>query len=71
MKNIILPDKFVPGEIYTNDQIFKWFGVANSGGIRPSIGEKGKLEYIVLMTTKRMQIINLLILMRIKLKMEF
>ncbi len=52
MKNIILPDSFIPGEIYTNDQIFKWFGVANSGGIRPSIGEKGKLEFIVLMTTK-------------------
>ena len=52
MKNIILPDSFIPGEIYTNDQIYKWFGVANSGGIRPSIGEKGKLDFIVLMTTK-------------------
>jgi len=52
MKNITLPDSFIPGDIYTNDQIYKWFGVANSGGIRPSIGEKGNLEFIVLMTTK-------------------
>jgi hypothetical protein len=52
MKTIILPDCFIPGEIYTNDQIYKWFGVSNSGGIRPSIGDKGQLEFIVLMTTR-------------------
>lgn len=52
MDSVTLPESFVPGQVYTNDQIFKWFGVSNSGGIRPSIGEKGKLEFIVLMTTK-------------------
>ncbi len=52
MKNSIPPDYFQAGEIYNNDQIFKWFGVANSGGIRPSIDEKGNLRHIVVMTTK-------------------
>lgn len=52
MKNIILPDSFIPGEVYTNDQIYKFFGVSNAGGIRPSIGEKGKLDFVILMTTK-------------------
>lgn len=52
MKNSIPPDYFKADEIYNNDQIFKWFGVANSGGIRPSIDEKGNLRHIVVMTTK-------------------
>jgi HJR/Mrr/RecB family endonuclease len=52
MDNSIVPEELVPGELYTNDQIFRWFGVANSGGIRPSIGKDGKLDFIVLMTTR-------------------
>jgi hypothetical protein len=46
------PDNFKVGEIYDNDQIHRWFGVANSGGIRPSIDEKGNLKHIIMMTTK-------------------
>jgi hypothetical protein len=52
MKDSNPPAYFEVGKIYNNDQIFRWFGVANSGGIRPSIDEKGNLRHIVLMTTK-------------------
>ena len=46
------PDNFKVGEIYDNDQIHRWFSVANSGGIRPAIDEKGNLKHIIIMTTK-------------------
>ena len=42
--------QFVVGEQYTNDQIRYSLNLENMGGIRPSIGEDGRMQHLGLMT---------------------
>lgn len=42
--------QFVVGEQYTNDQIRYTLNLENMGGIRPSIGDNGRMRHLALMT---------------------
>lgn len=50
MKQLIIPDSYIVGKYYTNDQIRYSLEVGNLGGIRPKIKNK-ELDFIVLITS--------------------